>query len=63
MPPEVWNLLGIKILPKLKSGQDLRVGVEFSVSVDAAQANNLVTELRQALTDLGLGEQVRVEPS
>ena len=63
VPPEVWNRLGTRILPKLRSGDDLSVGVEFSVSVDAALVSTLEAEIRQALADLGLGEQVRVEPS
>ena len=63
VPPEVWNRLGTKILPKLQSGDALSVGVVFSVSVDAALAKNLETDLRQALADLELGDQVRVELS
>ena len=63
VPPEAWNRLGTKILPKLRSGDDLSVGVEFSVSVDAAVAQSLQAELQQALSELGLGDQVRVEPS
>ena len=63
VPPEVWNRFGTSILPKLRSGDDLRVGVEFSVSVDAARVSNLKAELRQALADLGMGDQVRIEPS
>ncbi len=63
VPPEVWNRLGTRLLPKLRSGEDLSVGVEFSVNVEAAVAGNLETELRQALADLGLGEQVIVELS
>ena len=27
VPPELWNRLGTKVLPKLRSGDDLRVGV------------------------------------
>jgi len=61
VPPEVWNRLGTKILPKLRSGSDLRVGVEFSVTVKAENAGNLTTELRQILQELGLAESVRVE--
>ena len=38
MPPEGWNRLGTKILPKLRSGDDLSVGIEFSVSVGSAFA-------------------------
>ena len=36
VPPEAWNRLGTRILPKLRSGDDLSVGFEFSVSVDAS---------------------------
>ena len=61
VPPEVWNRLGTRILPKLRSGDDLSVGVEFSVSVDAGLAQSFQLELRQALADLGIQEQVSVE--
>ncbi len=63
VPPEVWNRLGTKMLPKLRSGNDLRVGVEFSVSVSSEFAQNMEIELRQILDDLGLGDCVRVERS
>ncbi|MYD51869.1 MAG: ATP-binding protein [Dehalococcoidia bacterium] len=61
VPPEVWNRLGTRILPKLRSGDDLSVGVEFSVSVDEGLAHSFQLELRQALDDLGLLERVSVE--
>lgn len=61
VPPEVWNRLGTRILPKLRSGTDLRVGVDFSVTVIAENAKALATELRQVLGELGLGESVRIE--
>ncbi|MEK7372811.1 MAG: hypothetical protein AAB265_15280, partial [candidate division NC10 bacterium] len=61
VPPEVWNRLGTKILPKLRSGSELRVGVDFSVTVKADGAGSLVSELRQILQELGLAEAVRVE--
>ena len=63
VPPEVWNRLGTRLIPKLRSGDDLRVGVDFSVSIESPQAKNLEAELRQVLADLGLSDQVRVEPS
>ena len=49
VPPEVWNRLGTRILPKLRSGDDLSVGVEFSVSVDAGLSQGFQLELEQAL--------------
>jgi hypothetical protein len=61
VPPEVWNRLGTKILPKLRAGSDLKIGLEFSVTVPADSANGFAAELRQILQELGLGEAVRIE--
>ena len=63
VPPEVWNRLGTKVLPKLRFGDDLNVGIEFSVSVNSQFAQNMETELQQILNDLGLSDRVRVEKS
>ena len=60
IPPEIWNRLGTKIIPKLKSGTELRMGIEFSVTVDSANAKNLEGDLRQILEDLGLTQKVSV---
>jgi hypothetical protein len=51
----------MKILPKLRSGSDLRIGLDFSVTVKADAAGNLAAELQQILQELGLGGTVRVE--
>jgi hypothetical protein len=61
VPPEMWNRLGTRILPKLRSGADLKVGVEFSVTVNAAVAESLASELRQIVQELGLVGTVRLE--
>jgi hypothetical protein len=29
VPPEMWNRLGTKILPKLRSGLEVKIGLEF----------------------------------
>jgi hypothetical protein len=63
VPPEVWNRLGTKILPKLRSGSDLRIGLDFTVTVKADNAGSLVAELQQVLQDLGLGEALKFEES
>ena len=63
VPPEVWNRLGTRLLPKLRSGDDLSVGIDFCVSVGSASARNLEEELQQILDDLRLGDRVRVERS
>jgi hypothetical protein len=61
VPPEVWNRLGTKILPKLRTGSELKIGLEFSVTVSADSADGLATEIRQILQELGLAESVKVE--
>jgi hypothetical protein len=61
VPPEVWNRLGTKILPKLRSGSELSIGLKFSVTVSADSATGLANELRQVLQELGLAEAVKVE--
>lgn len=61
VPPEVWNRLGTKILPKLRSGADLKVGVDFSVTVNAAVAEALASDLRQIVQELGLAATVRFD--
>ena len=61
VPPETWNRLGTKILPKLRSGSDLRIGLDFTVTVKAEAATTLMAELQQILQELGLGDQLKVE--
>ena len=60
VPPEIWNRLGTKVLPKLRSGADLKIGIEFTVSVDDAVALSFEADLRQILSDLGLLDRVRI---
>lgn len=61
VPPEVWNRLGTKLLPKLRAaGADLKVGVEFTVTVNRDMAGTLTADVRQILGDLGLGEKMQI---
>jgi len=61
VPPEIWNRLGTKIIPKLKSGSDLKIGVDFSVTINADSIRNLEIELRQVIEDLGLAGEIKIE--
>lgn len=61
IPPELWNRLGTKILPKLKAGTELQVGVDFRVTVDANLAKSMKSELRIILDDLGLTGKVDIK--
>jgi hypothetical protein len=59
--PELWNRLGTRILPKLRAGKGLKIGIDFSVTVEAANANDLQAELKQILLDLGLQDSVDLD--
>lgn len=60
VPPELWNRLGTKVLPKLRAGSDLKVGIDFSVTVNRDVAGNLTSDLRQILDDLGLRDKLQI---
>lgn len=61
VPPEIWNRLGTKVLPKLRSGSGLKIGIEFSVTVEGQLARSFENDLMQILEDLGLTGRVQVE--
>ena len=61
VPPEIWNRLGTRLLPKLRSGQELEVGITCELTVDDQAAKTLASELRQILKDLGVAESILVE--
>jgi len=61
VPPEIWNRLGTKVLPKLRSGVGVKIGIEFSVTVEGQLAQSFEADLRQILDDLGLTGRVQVE--
>ena len=63
VPPELWNRLGTKVIPKLRSGEGLTVGIDLTVNVAAPTARNLEVDLHQILADLGLGDRIKVDRS
>jgi Protein of unknown function (DUF499) len=60
IPPESWNRFGTKVLPKLRAGSDLRIAIDLSVRVEGKNVS-AAAEIRQALDDLGLAPDIRVE--
>jgi hypothetical protein len=60
VPTEVWNRIGTRLLPKLKSGEDVKIEVRFGVTVKAEAVAGMEADLKQALQDLGLEEQVKI---
>jgi len=61
VPPEIWNRLGTRILPKLRSGSDLKIGIEFTVTVDKQVERSFEADLKQILEDLDLTERIQIE--
>jgi hypothetical protein len=61
IPPEIWNRFGTKILPKLRSGKDLKVEIGVDACFDVEVAQGVEQDIRQLLDDLGIGHNVRVE--
>ncbi len=61
VPPESWNRLGRNVIPKLRSGEGLTIGVEFSVEIAAPMADSVEADLQCALNELDLGDRVMVE--
>lgn len=59
--PEVWNKLGVRLLPKLRAGSRLRLGLNFECELSSDDANAVQAELRQAIVDLGLAGQLQVD--
>src|SRR5207245_1886238 len=46
VPPEVWNRLGTKILPKLRSGSDLKIGLDSYLEDYRQEQFDIVTRPR-----------------
>lgn len=60
VPPEIWNRLGTRILPKLRNSSELKVAIKFIVTVDGRFAANFVNDIEQTLNDLGLSESIKI---
>ena len=64
IPPEQWNKLGTRLIPKLRtSGQDLALDLNTSLTIPLQTASYLEGEIRQALRDLGIEGLVRINKS
>lgn len=50
-----------QIWPKLRSGTDLKLALDFTVTIEASSAAQFEADLRQALEDLDLSGVVQIE--
>lgn len=64
VPPEQWNKLGLRLIPKLRTNAGngtLKLDVNFSVSLSREIGAATRTEIAQALADLGLEKLLRID--
>ena len=63
IPSEVWNRIGIKLLPKLRAAKEHNVTIDLSLTVDSQAAGNVKVDIQQILTDLGIANRVHIDSS
>ena len=63
IPPELWNRLGTKLIPKLRAGDKMTIGTDITVEVSQPMAESLQAEVQQVLSDLNLADQVTIRRS
>ena len=61
IPFENWNTFGVRILPKLQAGEGLNLAIDLTVEVDSTRAESFEADVKQALADLRLDQEVRLE--
>jgi hypothetical protein len=60
IPPDTWNRIGMKIIPKIRSGNDLQINVAISFSVDNNLVQGFESDLNQIIDDIGLSGGLKV---
>lgn len=63
IPPELWNRLGTKLIPKLRAGNELTLNVKFDFEVASSTYESIHADIQQTIADLGLDGQVHVKRS
>ena len=60
VPPEQWNRIGTKLIPKLRSAGNLRVEINATGTVESPNAAAFVEEVEQIIQDLGLQGKLHI---
>jgi hypothetical protein len=62
IPPELWNKLGTKLIPKLRAAsRELSLDLTASFTIPSADLRNVEAEVRQVSRDLGIEGSVQIE--
>lgn len=61
IPPEQWNRLGTRLIPKMRAAGSVSATIRLQGEVDPARAEALSTELQQVIDEIGLSASICVE--
>jgi hypothetical protein len=61
IPPEQWNRLGTRLLPKMRAAGTVTATIRLEIKLDQTRAAALSTEISQIVEENGLSATVRVE--
>jgi len=61
LPPTAWNRFGTKVLPKLHACDSVSVRVELQADASGDLAASIEADIRQAVIELNLNDQLQVE--
>lgn len=61
IPSDIWNKVGIKLIPKLKKSLNLCISVDMTAEVPACNAESLLADLQQDIRELGLENRMKFE--
>ena len=54
VPPEQWNRLGTRLIPKMRAAGTVTATISLEIEVDRAKSAAVSTELRQIIDEIGL---------
>ena len=60
VPPEQWNRLGTRLLPKLRIAGEVFASITLRCERDAAANSDLLADLQRTLQDLGLADHLTI---
>ena len=63
IPPEQWNRLGTRLIPKMRAAGSITATIRLEGEVGLAGASALAAELQQIIDEIGLSQSVRVDRS
>ncbi len=61
IPPEQWNRIGTRLLPKMRAAGAVTATIRLEIEIDQTKATALSTELRQIVEETGLSGTVRID--